>query len=60
MVQGSPEAAHFFQAERDAIAQAKAKKDAIEGRYADDLAKAVKPGTTYRGQISHPRGILRV
>ena len=58
MVQGSPEAAHFFQAEREAIAQAKAKKDAIESRYADDLAKAVKPGTTYRGQISHPRGIL--
>ena len=58
MIQGSPEAAAFFKIERDAIAQAKAKKDAIESRYADDLAKATKPGTTYRGQISHPRGIL--
>ena len=58
MVQGSPETADFFKIERDAIAQAKGKKDAIESRYADDLAKATKPGTTYRGQISHPRGIL--
>ena len=58
MVQGSPEAAAFVQAERNAIAEAKAKKDAIESRYADDLGKATKPGTTYRGQISCPRGIL--
>ena len=58
MVKGSPEAATFMAAEQRAVAEAKQRQAAIESKYAKDLLAATKPGTTYRGQVSHARGVL--
>ena len=58
MVMGSPEAEAFLAAERKAIARAKDQQTSIEEHFTRDLRAATTPGTTYKGQISHPRGIL--
>ncbi len=58
MIQGSPEANAFLQAERDAIAQAKQQIEAVRGRYADQMARSTRPGTTFRGQISFHQTML--
>lgn len=58
MVKGSHEADVYVAAQQKAIADGKQKQAAIESRYANDLLAATKPGTVYRGQISHARGVV--
>ena len=58
MVKGSPEAEAFLAAERKAVTEGKERQTAIESKYGKDVSAATKPGTIYRGQISHPRGVL--
>ncbi len=58
MINGSPEAEAFLAAERKSIADAKQRQVVIESNYTKDLLAVTKPGTIYRGQVSHPRGVL--
>ncbi len=51
-VQGEPATERFLAAARATIAEARPKKATLEAVYADDLAKATRPGTLYRGQVS--------
>ena len=52
LVEGEPATARFLAVTKSAIAEAKPKKAAIEAAYEDDLLKATRPGTFYRGQVS--------
>lgn len=58
MVKGSPEAESILAVEHKVIDAAKQRQAEIESRYSKDLLAATKPGTIYRGQISHTRGVL--
>ena len=53
VVLGSPEALAFGQAARAACAQAGKDKAALDTRYQADLAQATRPGTVFRGQLTH-------
>ena len=53
VVQGSPAAQAFLAAARACLAQAQPAKAALESRYAADVAQAARPGTLYRGQVTH-------
>ncbi len=52
LIQGGQDAERFVTATKTAIAQAKAKKEAIEAAYKEDLRKATQAGTLYKGQIT--------
>ena len=58
MINGSPEVEAFLEAERKSIADAKQRQVVIESNYTKDLLAITKPGTIYRGQVSHLRGVL--
>lgn len=52
MVKGGADGEAFLKAQSEAIASAKQRQAAIESSYQKDLAKAIKPGTTYRGNVT--------
>ena len=58
MVKGSSEAEAFLKAQRAAIASAKGRQAAIEASYQQDLLAATKPGTLYRGNVTHNGKVL--
>ena len=57
MVKGSAEAEATLKAEHDAITKARQEIDAIRSRYAEQVAKGSKPGTTYQGRVSFRQNV---
>ena len=58
LIQGEPDTERLLVTTKAAIAEAKPKKAAIEAAYEDDLAKATRLGTLYRGQVSRGSSII--
>ncbi len=58
LVEGEPATERYIAVTKSAIAEAKPKKAAIEAAYEDDLIKAMRPGTLYRGQVSRGGSVV--
>ena len=58
LLQGSPEAAQFLAQVQAALAAARPQKAALDAAYQADLRRAVRLGTTYKGQLVHGKNTL--
>ena len=60
VVLGSPEATVFVQAAHTACAQTSKDKAALDARYQTDLTQATRPGTIFKGQLTHRGQVVPV